>query len=384
MYFCGHLFYQKMIRTEKIFSLLSDETGLFTGVPDSLLKEFCAYITDHAPSGRHIIAANEGAAVAIAAGHYLATGKPALVYMQNSGIGNAVNPLLSLADPKVYRIPMLLVVGWRGEPGIKDEPQHIRQGEVTLSLFEAMQIPYLVIDEDETIAGKQFIQLLTQAKTTSSPQVAIIRKNLFSPYQLKNKPVSKYSMSREEALQTVVDSLEKTDIIISTTGKLSRELFEYRRMKGDSHEKDFLTVGSMGHGMSIALGVALNQPDRIVYCLDGDGAVLMHMGAMTNIGASGLKNIRHIIFNNGAHESVGKQSTVAFKIDLGQIAKACGYQYAYNISDIADLKKVMTFFRDETGPVLLEIKVNLNSRNDLGRPSRTTHENKEDFMNFLK
>ena len=373
-----------MINTEKIYHLLSGEIELFTGVPDSLLKDFCAYITDHAPAGRHIIAANEGAAVAIAAGHYLATGKPALVYMQNSGIGNAVNPLLSLADPKVYRIPMLLVVGWRGEPGVKDEPQHIKQGEVTLSLFDAMQIPYLVIDDEETIAENQFNQLLTQAITTSSPQVAIIRKNLFTPYKLKNKPVNEYQMNREEALQVVVDSLQKDDIVISTTGKLSRELFEYREIKGEGHEKDFLTVGSMGHSMSIAMGIALNKPDRIVYCLDGDGAVIMHLGAMTNIGVSRLRNFRHIIFNNGAHESVGKQPTVSFQIDLGKIALACGYKYAYRIDNIADLKTVMKFFRDEEGPVLMEIRVNLDSRDDLGRPTRTTHENKEDFMSFLK
>ena len=373
-----------MINTEKIYNLLANEINLFTGVPDSLLKDLCACITDNSPTGRHIIAANEGAAVAIAAGHYLASGKPALVYMQNSGIGNAVNPLLSLADPKVYQMPMLLVVGWRGEPNTKDEPQHIKQGEVTLSLFDAMQIPYILIDENEIIAEKQFTQLLTQTISTSSPQVAVIRKNLFTPYKLKNKPVNNFTMSREEALQTVIDSLEKDDVLISTTGKLSRELFEYREFKGEGHEKDFLTVGSMGHSISIALGVALSKPDKFVYCLDGDGAMIMHLGAMTNIGVSGLKNIRHIVFNNGAHESVGKQPTVAFHIDIPKIALGCGYKNAYSVSDIAELKQVLKSFRKEDGPILLEIKVNLASREDLGRPTRTTHENKEDFMNFLK
>ena len=372
-----------MITTEKIFNLLAGKIDLFTGVPDSLLKDFCACVTDHTPADRHIIAANEGAAVAIASGHYLATGKPALVYMQNSGTGNAVNPLLSLADPKVYRIPMLLVVGWRGEPGVKDEPQHVKQGEITLSLFDAMQIPYLVIDEDETLAEKQFVQLLVQAKATSSPQAAIIRKNLFSPYKLKNKPNNNFAMSREEALQTVVDTLRVNDIVVSTTGKLSRELFEYREAKGEGHDKDFLTVGSMGHSISIAMGVALAKPDRLVYCLDGDGAAIMHLGALTGVGASGIKNIRHIVFNNGAHESVGKQPTVAFQIDLPKIATGCGYKKAFTVSDIAGLKQVLGTFRNEEGPVFLEIKVNLASREDLGRPTRTTHENKEDFMEYL-
>ena len=373
-----------MITTEKIYNLLSGEIELFTGVPDSLLKDLCAYITDHVPAGRHIIAANEGAAVAVASGYYLASGKPALVYMQNSGIGNAINPLLSLADPKVYRIPMLLVVGWRGEPGVKDEPQHAKQGEVTLNLLDTMQISYIVIDEDETIAEKQFAQLVAQAKSTSSPQTAIIRKNLFYPYKLKNKSVNNYTMSREEALQTVVDSLGEDDIVISSTGKLSRELFEYRELKNEGHEKDFLTVGSMGHSMSITMGVALSKPDRLVYCLDGDGAVIMHLGAMTGIGASGLRNIRHIVFNNGAHESVGAQPTVAFRIDIPQIAKACGYKNAYSVTSIAELKHIMSFFRNDEGPVLLEIKVNTVSRDDLGRPTRTTHENKEDFMMSMK
>ena len=373
-----------MISTEKIYNLLADEIGLFTGVPDSLLKDLCAYIADHAPADRHIIAANEGAATAIAAGYYLANKKPALVYMQNSGIGNAVNPLLSLADPKVYKIPMLLVVGWRGEPNVKDEPQHIKQGEVTLSLFDSMEIPYIVIDEDESAAEKQFIQLLDQIKTASSPCAAIIRKDIFSSYKLKNKPVNNFSMSREEALQCVVDSLGKDDIIISTTGKLSRELFEYREAKGEGHEKDFLTVGSMGHSMSIAMGVALSRPERLVYCLDGDGALIMQMGGMTGIGSSQLKNIRHIVFNNGAHESVGAQPTVAFQIDMQQIAMGCGYKKGYGAADIAELKQVLKTFHTKEGPALLEIKVNIASREDLGRPTRTTHENKEDFMKFLE
>jgi phosphonopyruvate decarboxylase len=306
-----------------------------------------------------------------------------MVYMQNSGTGNAVNPLLSLADPKVYSIPMLLVVGWRGEPGFKDEPQHVKQGEVTLSLFDAMQIPYTVISDDDATAESQFMQLIEQAKSTSAPCAAIIRKGLFSAYKLKNKPANDYPMSREEALQTVIDSLKKDDVVVSTTGKLSRELFEYREKKGEGHDRDFLTVGSMGHSMSIATGVALSKPDRRVYCLDGDGAFIMQMGALTSIGALGLTNFRHIVFNNGAHESVGAQPTVAFRIDIPQIALSCGYEEAYSVDNIADLKQVLECFRDEQGPALLEIKVNLASRDDLGRPTRTTHENKEDFMKGL-
>jgi phosphonopyruvate decarboxylase len=374
-----------MINTSKIYNLLRGSgINLFTGVPDSLLKDICAYISDNTPNDKHIIAANEGVAVAIAAGHYLATKNTAMVYMQNSGIGNATNPLLSLADEKVYQIPMFLMIGWRGEPGTKDEPQHVKQGEVTLDLLDAMKISYKVIDDDETVAMKQFQQLISDIQATECPHAAIIRKNTFLPYKLKNKLENHFEMSREEALQIVIDSLEIQDIVISTTGKLSRELFEYREQKGAGHKKDFLTVGSMGHSSSIALGVALNIPNRLVYCLDGDGAFIMHTGAITNIGALKPSNYKHIIFNNGAHESVGSQPTVAFQMNFPQMALSCGYQTAQTVSTVETLKNILNDFRTEQGPSFLEIKINTNSRENLGRPSRTTHENKNDFMANLK
>jgi phosphonopyruvate decarboxylase len=370
-----------MINTRYIYDLLIDSgVDMFTGVPDSLLKDICAYISDNTSSDRHIIAANEGAAIAIAVGHYLATKNLSLVYMQNSGIGNAVNPLLSLADEKVYQIPMLLMIGWRGEPGTKDEPQHIKQGEVTLALLDAMKIPYVVIDDDENIAKKQFFQLINGIKTKEMPHAAIIRKNTFSPYNLKNKSKNDFEMSREEALQIVTDSLSSQDLIVSTTGKLSRELFEYRERKKEEHDKDFLTVGSMGHSSSIALGIALSTPDKLVYCLDGDGAMLMHMGAMATIGTSCVENFRHIVFNNGAHESVGAQPTVALKIKIPEIANSCGYRTSQTVTGAKELKEILKTFCTEKGPSFLEIKINTATRENLGRPTRTTHENKNDFM----
>ncbi|MDR2057185.1 MAG: phosphonopyruvate decarboxylase [Dysgonamonadaceae bacterium] len=373
-----------MINTKVLYDLLiNNGFDLFTGVPDSLLKDICSYISDNTPSERHIIAANEGAAVAVAAGYYLATRKLSLVYMQNSGIGNAVNPLLSLADEKAYQIPMLLMVGWRGEPGTKDEPQHVKQGEVTLALFDAMKIPYIIIDSNENTAKEQFLQLITDVKTKETSCAAIIRKNTFSPYKLKNSPKNDWEMSREDALQTVIDSLTPQDVVISTTGKMSRELFEYREYKNEGHDKDFLTVGSMGHSSSIALGVALSAPDRQVYCLDGDGAMLMHMGSMATAGTSGAENFRHIVFNNGVHESVGAQPTVAFKISLPEIANACGYRTAQTATDIVELKEILKDFRARKGPAFLEIKVNTITRENLGRPTRTTHENRNDFMRNL-
>ncbi len=373
-----------MVNVDKIYSaFVGSGVDFFTGVPDSLLKNICAYVTDKAPKEKHIIAANEGAAVGIAAGYYMASGKLPLVYMQNSGLGNTVNPLLSLADGKVYSIPMILMIGWRGEPSVKDEPQHKKQGEVTLALLEAMQIPYVILDKDENTALSQVYDIIISAKKKSIPHAIVIRKDTFGKYKLENEPKNDYPVSREEALKLVVDRLTETDVVVSTTGKLSRELFEYRQAKGQGHEKDFLTVGSMGHSSSIALGIAIVGKERNVFCLDGDGAFIMHMGALTNVGNLALRNYKHIVFNNGAHESVGGQPTLGFELDIPSIVKACGYKEAMVATNEKEIIAGMESMQKTDGPVLLEIKVRIDSRDDLGRPTTTPVENKESFMNNL-
>ena len=279
-----------MLSVEKVYeTFLSHDVDFFTGVPDSLLKNICAYITDHTSREKHIIAANEGAAVGIASGYYMASGKVPVVYMQNSGLGNTVNPLLSLADEQVYSFPMLLMIGWRGEPGTKDEPQHKKQGEVTLDLLKAMRIPYIILDSNENDAFIQLHDIIQSAKTKNIPHAIIIRKDVFGKYKLQKEFGCNYPLSREDALQIVVDYLPENSVVVSTTGKLSRELFEYREMKEQGHEHDFLTVGSMGHSSSISLGIAIAKQDRPVYCLDGDGAFIMHLGAISNIGDLSFK-----------------------------------------------------------------------------------------------
>lgn len=374
-----------MVNVDKVYStFIADDVDFFTGVPDSLLKNICAYITDNAPKEKNIIAANEGAAVGIAAGYHMATGKLSLVYMQNSGLGNTVNPLLSLADEKVYSIPMLLMIGWRGEPGTKDEPQHKKQGEVTLALLEAMQIPYVILDNEEDKALVQIHDIVASAKKKSIPHAIVIRKDTFGKYKLKNESKNDYPVSREEALKIVINHLKDTDIVVSTTGKLSRELFEYRETKGQGHEKDFLTVGSMGHSSSIALGIAVTRKERNVFCLDGDGAFIMHMGAISNIGDLAPQNYKHIIFNNGAHESVGGQPTLGFQLDIPSIAKACGYKEVMTASSKNEIENEIKRLQETDGPSLLEIKVKIDSRDDLGRPTTTPIENKENFMDFIK
>lgn len=374
-----------MVDVAKIYELLvSRSADFFTGVPDSLLKDLCAYITDHTLRERNIIAANEGTATGLAAGYHMASGKIPVIYMQNSGLGNAVNPLLSLMDGKVYRLPALLLIGWRGEPGVKDEPQHKKQGEVTLKLLEAMQIPYAVLDTAEEKALQQTAEMLDWVKENSMPAALVIRKDTFAPYRLQYRVENPYSLSREEALNTVVSCLKEEDIVVSTTGKLSRELYEYRENRQQGHARDFLTVGSMGHSSSIALGIALQHPSRQVFCLDGDGALLMHLGAMGTIGTLAPRCYRHIVFNNGAHESVGGQPTVAFNLDIPALARACGYRQAYSVQTREEIREVFGKLEQQAGPVLVEIKVSATSRSDLGRPVTTPEENKKHFMDNLK
>src|SRR3989344_5504598 len=364
-----------MVKVKEFYnSLREHNVTFFTGVPDSLLKDFCAYASDNAAGTDHVIAANEGNALALATGHHLATGKFGLVYMQNSGLGNAINPLTSLVDPQIYSIPLLLLIGWRGEPGFKDEPQHVKMGQVTLPILDALDIPHKVLDDN-------FKGIIDQAsnyiKKNSSPFSIVVRAGTFEKYDSREDKLINFEMSREQAIAEIVKSLGHKDIIVSTTGKTSRELFECRQINNLGHNQDFLTVGSMGHSSSIALGIALKKPNRQVYCLDGDGALIMHMGSLSVIGQLKPKNFKHIVINNFAHDSVGGQPTAADNIDIPAIAKANGYIYAESAETGKDIVNKINKIKNIDGPVLLEVKVNKGHRKDLGRPTRTPIENKE-------
>lgn len=375
-----------MIEVDKFYkSLINNEIEFFTGVPDSLLKSFCAYIKDNTSSDKNIIAANEGNAVGMATGYYLSTRKIGLVYMQNSGLGNTVNPLVSLDDKLVYNIPILLLVGWRGEPGKKDEPQHKKQGLITLETLELLNIKYTVIDENTSNEDADIIirKACEYMKETCEPYGIVVKKNTFEQYQLKNSIHTDFEMSREEAIEILIDNMEESSVIVSTTGMISRELFELREKKNQEHNRDFLTVGSMGHASQIAFGIAISKKDRDVYCFDGDGAMIMHLGGVSIIGSHGEVNIKHILFNNGAHDSVGGQDTVGLNVNLPLVAEACGYKKVYSCSTREELIKYAEAIKEIQGPVLLEIKVRKGARKDLGRPTRTPIENKNDFMNFI-
>ena len=356
----------------------------FTGVPDSQLKAMCDYLMDlyGIDSQHHVIAANEGNCVALAAGYYLSTGKVPVVYMQNSGEGNIINPVASLLHEKVYGIPMIFMIGWRGEPGVHDEPQHIFQGEVTLKLLEDMGIEYFVIDKDTDVSEVEKIMVHYRNLLDQGKNVAfVVRKGAIS-YEKKADYANDYSMTREEIISHIVKYSGDAPIV-STTGKASRELFEIREKKGQSHKYDFLTVGSMGHASSIALGIAKQKEDTKIWCIDGDGAVLMHMGALALVGSTKPSNLVHVVINNGAHETVGGMPTVANQIDLAAVARACGYPYVCCVDNQEDLDRELEMAVSRDSLCLIEIKCGIGAREDLGRPTTTAKDNKVNFMNYL-
>ena len=367
-----------MINPKKFIEFLSTEKiHFYCGVPDSLLKEFCFCVSDSLTNQNHMITANEGSAIALACGYYLTTKKIPLVYFQNSGMGNTINPLLSLCDPSVYKIPMILLIGWRGEPGINDEPQHVKQGEIQENILKTLDIPYQIVDRNFKNYNL-LSEIILKSSKESRPTAILVRKNTFSKYHNKIK-VTSNELMREKVLEEILKSKIKDEIFVTTTGKTSREFYEIRKKFNIKHKKDFLTVGSMGHCSQIALGIALfNEND--VYCIDGDGSVIMHMGSLAINGTSNCNNFKHIILNNGSHESVGGQPTVGKKISFIKIAKNCGYRNVKSIKSYNELKQALIWLSKEKGPVLLEIIIKNGSRDDLGRPNESPYENKLEFM----
>jgi len=358
----------------------------FTGVPDSLLKGLCneLFAVYGVDGYNHIVAHNEGGALALCAGHFLATGKPGLCYMQNSGLGNTVNPLASLMDPEVYAIPSLLVIGWRGEPGVKDEPQHVKQGAVTLGQLDLMNIPYFVLssettDESFMLQFRQLAEALKEGKTAA----IVVRKGALKSDKSPDYS-NHYRMPRETAAEIILSSASDNDIFVSTTGKLSREVFELREKMSMGHEKDFLTVGSMGHASMIACQIAVEKPDRTVWCLDGDGAFLMHLGAAPIIGKRKVRNLIHVVINNGAHETVGGMPVCSGTMNIAGLAASAGYPLVLKADSEQSLRNVLTQAKSfEAGPVFIEVLCACGARADLGRPTTTPVQNRDAFMEWL-
>ena len=372
-------------------SVLLDEClkagiDFFTGVPDSFLKGLCDELYDRfgTDSASHIVAHNEGGAIGLCAGHFLASGRPALCYMQNSGLGNTVNPLTSLTDPQVYSVPCLLVIGWRGEPGTKDEPQHIKQGAVTLSQLDLLGIPYRILSPDTTEDDfRGLFSELLEALRAQKPAALVIRKGALQS-ALKPAYGNGAAMTREEAAGLILEASGPSDCFVSTTGKLSREIFELREARGEDHRRDFLTVGSMGHASMIALRIAEEKPDRRVWCLDGDGAAFMHLGSLPLIGRRSPKNLVHVIINNGAHETVGGMPVCSGALNLRELARAAGYPRILAADSPESLREALASLKAFEGPVLLEIRCACGARADLGRPTTTPLQNRDAFMDFLR
>lgn len=368
-----------MINTKEFYDYLIDKKlDFFAGVPDSLLKNLCACIKENTDKTHNIITANEGNAVALASGYHIASGNYGVVYMQNSGIGNTVNPLLSLVDEEVYSIPMLLIVGWRGEPGVKDEPQHVKQGKVTIDLFEAMGIECVILDEN--FKGK-IDYCYDYISKNNKPIALIVRKGMFGEYKT-SKPVNNYSITREEALETIINNLTSDDFIVSTTGKTSREIFEIRERRNEAHSNDFLTVGSMGHTSSIALGMSIGS-NKDIYCIDGDGSFIMHTGNFAVIPTVAGNNFKYILINNGAHESVGGQPTVGFDIDVEKLLLSMGFNDVYKATTTDEINKYMANLKEGKLQALV-VYTKLGSRDDLGRPTVSPVDNKKAMMEKFK
>ena len=365
----------------------------FFGVPDSLLKDLCAYITDNVDPTRHVITANEGNAVAMAAGFHLATSQVPVVYMQNSGFGNTLNPLLSLTHREVYKIPALMLIGWRGDPdGKPDEPQHVAQGRLMKECLAAAEVPSFVLDRNAPIEAT-LDAAVHHFSTAGTPFALLIKRDTFDTYKLKQAASSKtgdLTLTREHAINVILSALGPNDVVVSTTGMPSREVFEIRASQKAGHHRDFLTVGAMGHCSSIAAGIALARPDRRVFCLDGDGGALMHLGALAVHGGlharspSSLNNLKHIILNNGAHDSVGGQPTVGHEISLSKVAEACGYKVLPVCRSEDELKRGASQLLATSGPVCLEVLVKKGNRSNLGRPTTTPVQNKLDLQNHIR
>jgi phosphonopyruvate decarboxylase len=359
--------------------LVGAGVSFFTGVPDSLLKHYCAHLEAAVDGDRHVIAANEGSALALGIGHHLGTGGTPLVYLQNSGLGNLVNPVLSLAAPGVYAVPAVLLVGWRGEPDRPDEPQHLTQGRVTPQQLEVMDVPFRVLPTEPEQARDVAREVVALAGAQSRPSALLVRAGTFSAGPAGGTGVELSDLGREEAVGAVLDAAGPDALVVATTGMIGREVFEHRARRGEP-PRDFLTVGGMGHASSVALGLALSRPDRSVVLLDGDGAALMHLGALAVIGERAPANLRHVVLNNGAHDSVGGQPTAARAVDLPGIASACGYRAAESVSTARALADAVRRCLARPGPALVEVRVRRGARGDLGRPTSSPRENKAAFM----
>ncbi len=363
--------------------LLKHHYEFISGVPDSIFKHLLLDVGEE-KRFQHVITNNEGEACALAAGYHLATGKVPVVYMQNSGLGNSINPLTSLLDDNIYSIPTLMLIAWRGLPGRKDEPQHVRMGEVLPGMLSLMDVGYSIADGKLETMEYIFQQAKLYFEKYKKPYAILFPKDVIqaeAKQYLNGHATIDSDIVREDLLELIVKNSGPNDLFVTTTGKTSRELYEIRERFQQSHAKDFLTVGSMGCASTIALGIAMQRPDKRVILIDGDGACLMRLEALATIGHVQPKNLIHIVVDNQAYESTGSQPTLSANVDFATIAKACAYQASKETNNIDEFLTAFQAITD--GPIMLVVKTTSASRADLGRPKSTPLENKQAFMQDL-
>lgn len=373
-----------MISCESFFNILKKKGfNFYTGIPDSTFKDWMNFLADNdAINLQNVVACNECEAIALAAGFNLATNKVGLVYMQNSGLGKAINPLVSLCDPEVYSIPILLMIGWRGEPGKIDAPQHKKMGKITLPLLETLKIPYSILEPNLSLFERELNKAINYFEKNEGPYAFIIRKNFFSEYDVKKKPTNNNELIREDVIKFIMENLDGDEIIVSSTGYTSRELFEYRESTKKDHHKIFYNIGSMGCASSIGLSISIQRKERVII-FDGDGAAIMQMGAFSTIGEYSPPNLVHIIFDNQVHESTGNQPTNSPSANFIEISHACNYESSKLIKTKDDLYNAIPYIKEKKGPILLLIKIKISSRSNLKRPDKLPKEYKEGFVKHL-
>lgn len=371
-----------MIRPERLYNFFKQQgINFYTGVPDSLLKDLIKYIRDHAGKEEHVITANEGLAIALASGYHFSTGKLPVVYLQNSGLGNIINPITSLADKEIFAVPMLLLIGWRGRPGVKDEPQHIKMGRITVPMLEVLEIPFYTLDADEGASFNKITQAISEARKEQKPVALLLPEEIFEKYE-GIPETNNYTFTREDVIKKIISNLKGTETVICTTGKTGREFYELNVLAGKKIKKYILSVGAMGHASHIALGIKMNTGEKVMV-LDGDGALLMQMGSLPTIAHYATNNFIHIVINNGSHESVGGQPTEGFFADCCGIAKASGYKKTICITNDKELGDWLHSGLLSTETQFVEIRTNQQSRSDLRRPEGEPAQWKDDLMTAL-
>jgi len=343
--------------------LIRQDANVFTGIPCSYLTPLIHEVIARKET-RYVLASSEGDALAIASGIWLAGGM-GVVFCQNSGLGNMVNPLTSMNEP--FGIPALLLVTWRGKPGVKDEPQHKRMGEITPELLSLIGVEWELLPQEEGTALEVLKRACNFIRRVQRPYALVMSRSTFTSDEDIAIPSSNYP-SRSEALAAFLDNVDAGAVVIATTGKTGRELFTL-----DDRCGHFYCVGSMGYASSVAHGIALGSKRR-VYLLDGDGAAIMHMGNLTSIGSSHPANLIHIVLDNGCYDSTGAQPTASTSVDFVALALAVGYAQAQSCRSQGDFVLALRSHLPGTGPRLLHVPIRMGSMSQLGRPTTTPYD----------